>query len=98
MVIVIVLVIAVIALVAFIVGIVTGAHIASGRAIPWRARSRYSAVMAQALTAEMTALRADVRAGLLADLSDATAALPTSHGHITHPVITALPEHRQIER
>jgi hypothetical protein len=95
MVIVIVLVIAVIALVAFIVGIVTGAHIASTRTIR---RAYGHAADPHGLTAaehaELAALRITV-----AQLGYGSPALSRPPpAHIAHPVITALPQHRQIER
>jgi hypothetical protein len=48
-------------LVVFVLGIVTGAQLAAGRAIPWGAQSR-QAVTAEALAAELTALRAELTA------------------------------------
>jgi uncharacterized membrane protein len=92
MVIVIVLVIAVIALVAFIVGIVTGAHIASTRTIR---RAYGHTTDPQALTdAELATLRVALRA----QLGYTPTTLPPPTAHIAHPVITAQPHHRQIER
>lgn len=79
-----VLAVAVALLVAFVLGIVTGAHIASGRGIRWRAQN-HQAAAEQALTAELTALRAELAA---------RAAAPQPIPQIPHAVIAVL-DHSQ---